>query len=629
MQRRIPRKNAERLLKPGVEGVESRLLLSTFTVTNTNDDTSTGSLRWAIGQSNGTPGSNLIDFAIPGTGVQSIAITSALPKITVPVTIDGTSQSPTSITPMVELNGSGAGGGFGNGVDGLDISAGNSTVKGLVINRFTGEGIALSVAGKNTIEGNFIGTDPTGTVKEGNGQDGVLVLVNSNQNAILNNVISGNTQNGVYLNGQLFAASNPMTSGNVITGNFIGTDVTGTHVVGNDGAGVYVQNAPSTTLGGTTAETRNIISGNGSDGVELYDNSDSTVVEGNYIGTDVTGSLALGNGTFGSGIIFKGISNSTIGGNTPGAGNVLSGNNGYGIDCFVIGSSDLTVQGNFIGTDAGGTKPLGNQSAGVHIWGPSNVLIGGTDPGDANVISGNKGSGITTFADGPGLTIQGNFIGTDLSGTLNLGNGGDGVQATYDGITIGGTAPGAGNVIANNGYLAAFDHSGVVVTSKNTSVLSNSIYDNSDLGIELDNGNEGQAAPSLNSADSMGSVSTFTGTLTGAVGQYTLQFFSNPGLNASGHAEGKVYLGSATVAISGTSADFSVNIPSGFTPGDLITATATDALGNTSEFSEPLIGTGTGNGFGPPTIDVTASSSTVPAGLQVTDTFTISNPFTG
>lgn len=627
MQRRVPRKNAGRLLRPGVEGVESRILLSTFTVTNTNDDTGEGSLRWAIGQSNGMPGSNLIDFKIPGTGVQSIAITSALPKITVPVTIDGTTQDPTSTTPVIELNGSGAGGGFGNGVDGLDISAGNSTIKGLAINRFTGEGINLSAAGKNTIENNFIGTDPSGTVKEGNGQDGILVQVNSNQNSILDNVISGNGRNGVYLNGELFGASNPVTSGNIITGNFIGTDAAGTHIVGNGSAGVYVQNAPSTTIGGTTAATRNIISGNSSDGVELYDNSDSTVVEGNYVGTDVTGSLALGNGTFGSGIIFRGISFSTIGGNTPGAGNVLSGNNGYGIDCFVIGSSDLTIQGNFIGTDASGTKPLGNQSGGVHIWGPTNVLIGGTDPGDANVISGNKGDGITTFADGPGLTIQGNFIGTDLSGKLNLGNGGDGVHATYDGITIGGTAPGAGNVIANNGFVDAFDHSGVVVTGKNTPVLSNSIYGNKNLGIELDNGNHNQAAPVLTTADSFDGVGTFMGSLQGAVGQYVLQFFSNPSLSPSGQAEGKVLVGTATVTLSATSADFSVTLLSTFKPGDLITATATDASGNTSQFSSPIIATGVGIGSGPPTIEVDNPTPTVPSGQDVTYTYTITNHF--
>jgi hypothetical protein len=338
-RRALPKKISTRSLKPVVEGVEKRILLATFTVTNTTDTVASGSLRWAIGQSNAAPGSNTINFAIPGAGVQTIAITSALPTITVPVTIDGTTEPGYSSTPLIELNGSGA----GSSVDGLDISAGGSTVKGLAINRFTGEGISLSVAGGNLIENDFIGTNPGGTLAEGNSKDGVLVQVNSNGNVIKDNLISGNTANGIYLNGQLFGATNPVTSGNLVIGNLLGTDINGTATLQNHEDGIAVQNAPLSTIGGTTAAARNIVSGNGA-GMELFDNSDGTVIEGNYIGTDITGEIALGNngsnGFFKDDMVFRGISNSTIGGTVAGAGNVISGSSNNGIDCFVIGSEN-------------------------------------------------------------------------------------------------------------------------------------------------------------------------------------------------------------------------------------------------------------------------------------------------
>ncbi len=290
MRRRSLRRSSARSTKLAVERIEGRILLATFMVTNTNDDTNMGSLRFAIGQSNATPGANTIQFSIANSGVQTISLLSALPAITVPVTIDGTTEGGYAGKPLIELNGAGA----GTAVDGLDISAGNTTVKGLAINRFTGEGISLSVAGTDTITKDFLGTDPTGTIAEGNKLDGLLVQFNSNNNTITGNLISGNTNNGIYLNGQSFGMNNPATSGNLITGNLIGTDITGTVVVSNGEDGVYVQNAPMTTIGGTTPAARNVLSGNGT-GMELYDNSDGSVIEGNYIGTDITGSVALGN----------------------------------------------------------------------------------------------------------------------------------------------------------------------------------------------------------------------------------------------------------------------------------------------------------------------------------------------
>jgi uncharacterized repeat protein (TIGR01451 family) len=807
MRRRTLRATSVRSIKPAVERVEARVLLATFMVTDTNDDTNMGSLRYAITQSNLTPGSNIIEFAIASSGVQTIDLLSALPAITVPVLIDGTTEGGYNGTPLIDLDGAGA----GAKVDGLDVQAGNSTIQGLAIGQFTGEGINLSVAGNNKITKDFIGTDPTGTIAQGNTLDGVLVQTNSNNNTITGNVISGNTQNGIYLNGSSLGGNNPATTGNLITGNLIGTDVTGTLTLGNNHDGIYVQNAPMTTVGGTSAATRNIISGNGT-GMELYDNSDNSVFEGNYIGTDITGEVALGNnltgGFFEDNVVLRGISNSTIGGVLPGSGNVISGGSHYGIDSFVIGSDNIAIEGNYIGTDATGTKALGNASGGLVISGPTGVTIGGTVAGARNVISsnggtglnfnsagvliqgnyigtditgdlalGNQGDGISDGAstsstiggtvvaarniisnnsgngisagsansvliegnyvgtntgtqalgnaqdgiialggmgatiggsvagagnlvsangtdgifsqgvtgaliegnlvgtdisgtlplgnqgegigslggsgstiggtiaaarnivsanktDGiyvqgtTGLVIQGNYIGTDITGTMPLGNGGSGVEVFASGTTVGGLEAGAENIIANNGTGNIFgdDDSGVAIVLgaiNGVSILSNSIYNNEKLGIDLGGGNNGQAAPMLTSAFSANNSSTIAGSLTAANGTYTVQFFATPSLNPSGNAEGETLLGTATVTITAGTASFSETFSTSFTPGELITATATDSTNDTSQFSPPVTGQQT-----PvlPTLTVVASSASIPVGQQVTDTFTITNP---
>ncbi|MCH7999201.1 MAG: CSLREA domain-containing protein, partial [Chloroflexi bacterium] len=202
---------------------------ATFTVDSTGDavDANPGdgacatagavcTLRAAIQEANALVGTDIINFTI-GTGVQTITPGSTLPTITQPVTIDGTTQPGFTTTPIIELNGSGA----GAFVDGLNITAGGTTVKGLVINNFSGNGIKLSNLGGNTIEGNFIGTDVTGAVAEGNGA-----------------------------------------------------------------RGVYVIGSPSNMIGGTTAEARNVISGNILDGVRISAiGATLNVLEGNYIGT--------------------------------------------------------------------------------------------------------------------------------------------------------------------------------------------------------------------------------------------------------------------------------------------------------------------------------------------------------
>jgi hypothetical protein len=235
---------------------------------------------------------------------------------------------------------------------------------------------------------------------------------------------------------------------------------------------------------------------------------------------------------------------------------------------------------------------MGNVHGGVFIWSPTNVLIGGTTPGARNIIANNGGDGIGTFAAGQSMTIAGNFIGTDITGTVPMGNAGAGIKATVPNIIIGGTTPAAGNLVANNGFSDAFDHAGIIVTASPVTILSNSIYDNNKLGIFLSGSqaNQGQAAPTLTAVTSTASTTQITGTLTGLANtQYTVQFFSNTAADFSGFAEGQTFLGSVDVLTDGSgTAALNAILPVVVGNGLHVDATATDPAGNTSQFSSPF-----------------------------------------
>jgi hypothetical protein len=290
----------------------------TFHVTNTNDS-GPGSLREAINQSNlvDPVTANLIDFQItPAGGVKTISLQSPLPDITTPVVIDGTTQSGYAGAPIIELDGSNA----GSGASALSLSAGNSTVKGLVINRFGGFGIGLQVNGNNVIAGNYFGLNSAGTTSLPIG--GVSVYVTTSGNMIggttpaERNVISGVTNRGIS-----FSGSN--ATGNLVKGNYIGMDATGNNPIGNT-SGISFDNASGNTIGGTTPAERNLISGNGGEGIDMGGaGSFHNVVIGNYIGTKADGVGNLGNGFYGIYIYDKAHSNA-IGGTHPGEGNIIA-----------------------------------------------------------------------------------------------------------------------------------------------------------------------------------------------------------------------------------------------------------------------------------------------------------------
>jgi hypothetical protein len=422
-----------------LESLEDRCLLSVFTVTTVADG-GPGSLRQAILDSNTHLGADVIAFNVGGGGVQTIQSTAALPEVTDPVVIDGTTQPGYAGSPLVVLNGNGFDGGV-NGY-GLLITAGDSTVRGLVINGFTGAGVRIAVRGHNLIAGNYLGTDVTGTeaVRGSFDVSNVGLFILSPGNTVGGttdgdrNIISGHTGTGVLISGTF-------AFGNRILGNFVGTDVSGTRNLANGLNGVEVR-GPNTMIGGLTAGARNVISGNSIAGVSLWDVG--ALVQGNYIGTDVNGTMAIGNGV---GVDLFGGINTTIGGTAAAARNVISGNGSAGINTYFAGTFlNLKIQGNYIGTDVTGTRAMGGLT-GVALNAPD-MTLGGTVPGAGNLISGNTTYGVLIQTSG--TVLQGNAVGTTAGGSSALGNTTGVSILSGSGNLIGGAAPGAGNLISGN-----------------------------------------------------------------------------------------------------------------------------------------------------------------------------------
>ncbi len=410
-------------------------------VTNTNDS-GPGSLRQAIQASNSDVGDpDRIVFDIGGGGPQTIALTSPLPTITQPVIIDGTTQQGFAGAPIVEINGAGVGGGSA----GFLVNAAGSQIRGLVINRFAGYAIVLQgAAGGSVIQGNYIGTNLAGTAAQSNG--GGIALANTPNSTIggpsplLRNVISGNTNDGIQISGG---------SQNFVQGNYIGLDATGSLAIPNS-VGIHVSGSPNNVIGGTAAGTGNVVSGNQLYGIIVQPASVGTTIRGNIIGLDAGGNVDRGNVL--AGILVNNVAGAIIGGISPGARNVISGNDGPGIRLAGAAATGASIQGNFIGTRADGGAAIGNSGAGIQIENvASGGTIGGTDPSAGNLISGNGLAGISLFAVS-NATIQGNRIGTDDLATTNIGNGSNGVEIT-DGSnnTVGGDTTAARNIISGNG----------------------------------------------------------------------------------------------------------------------------------------------------------------------------------
>ena len=336
----------------------------------------------------------------------------------------------------------------------------------------------------------------------------------------------------------------------------------------------------------------------------------NSLVEGNYIGTNLSGTKALGNRI---GLEWTNASFATVGGTTASARNIISGNTSAGMDSFVIGSGNELIQGNYIGVDVTGIKALPNNGVGVRIAGPTNNTIGGTVSGAGNVISANNGDGID-FTVGPadGTVVQGNFIGTDSGGLLNLGNAGTGIvvwteqrsrsaappprRATSSPTT---RATCSTRVTASGSSSARITIPSSPTRSTTTpgwgSISGTDPTPNQPWppGVAPGSGpNDVQNYPVLTSAASQRPDEPDQSRARSTPQQntsFTIQFFASPTADPSGYGEGQIYLGQTTVTTDSTynaAIDyvFSETIPTGYA----VTATATDPLGNTSEFAHDI-----------------------------------------
>lgn len=660
-----------------VQSVSSTLVVNSTADTNdgTCDPLGTGSgnkdctLGEAISVANVNADPNIINFKIPDSDTNCDAtshvctITPASPYAVIkyPVVIDGYTQpgtSPNTLTDgdnavlRIEINGTNVH--VNQGV--LEISAGGSTVKGLVINRADGDGIRLNTTGGNTIVGNFIGTDPTGGSDRGNGFDGINIDAISNNtiggtNPADRNLISANHLNGLLLFGKT-------ATGNLVEGNYVGTDATGTNTLGN-GFGIVIEASLNNTVGGANASARNLISGNGT-GI-LMEHQTSTglsTIQGNYIGIDLSGNNPLGNSFAGINLaqdaqtntvrgnlisangrgirIENGAHNNIIAANligTNAAGTGDLGNDNYGIDVFSGNANQIggvnaadrniisangqygirlaqnasanKVQGNYVGTDINGTAALGNFFGGVSIEAGKSNVIGGDHKGQGNLISGNNAHGANGIQicgnSAPGNRIQGNNIGTNAAGTGDLGNDGAGIRICGGrGNLIGGTSKNAGNLIGFNHGQGILIEPQLSTTATQNALHRNAVFSNGKLGIDLDSngvtpndtgdGDSGSNAlqnyPVLKSA--IASTRVLKATLaSNPQSTFTIEFYASPSCDVSGYGEGKKFIGSTQVKTNGSgNVTFTFTGDSAFAKGQAITATATDKVGDTSEFSK-------------------------------------------
>ncbi len=445
-------------------------------VTNTAD-AGLGSLRAAIYYANDHPGTT-ITFNIPtgdpghSNGVYTIFTSGELPPLIANGTvIDATTQPGYVNHPVVAIDGSQlipqiayTGSFF---ISGLHIFAANCTIISLAVDNFpfVGINVEYALAISNRIEGCYIGIGSNGTNAAGNTFEGISIDTGASRtivggtNASQRNVISGNTEYGVLITGTngLFGASviGSNVDNNTIIGNYIGLNGTGTSGIGNMLSGIGIWGgASSNVIGGTVAGSRNVISGNTQYGVFVGDsNTVGTVFQGNYVGSDASGSVVVSNGLGGIGI-FAGANHVTVGGTNTSAGNVLSGNGGAGLWLAGFGVTNNVVQGNYMGLNAAGTAAIANSITGLYVvGGSSSNLIGGTVTGAGNTFSGNLTYGIYISDPGTGSNlVQGNFIGTGPQGTNAIGNGFIGMRVWSNTVynTIGGTSAAARNIISGN-----------------------------------------------------------------------------------------------------------------------------------------------------------------------------------
>jgi CSLREA domain-containing protein len=410
-------------------------------VVNTTDDANDGlcdnvhcSLREAVFAANSCPHPNTVAFDIAGCeGVCTIRPDSPLPALTGDgTTVDGTTQTvnrgdSNPAGPEIEIAGTQAG-----ILAGLRIESANNFIRGLVINGFVAQGVLVSGSGAvgNSIAGNYIGTDATGTSGLGNGREGIQIGGGAHDNVIggttpeERNVISGNDLSGVGIS---------EANGNLVIGNYIGTDASGAVALANGRSGVLISSgAQGNVVGGTAGGEGNVISGNSSKGVYIYASGTvSNTVSGNHIGTDATGTAALGNQQGG---VYIGEPIGGAQGNTIGPGNVIAHNGGSGILVDGPDTTGNTITANSIADNAnlgicnlnGGnaelTPPTITSATVYSVCGtacPNCAVEIFSDPGD----EGQTYEGATTADGGGNFTWTGSVAGPYVKATATDGAG--------------------------------------------------------------------------------------------------------------------------------------------------------------------------------------------------------------
>lgn len=523
---------------------------ATFTVDSTGDEPDaaladglcrttlgTCTLRAAIEQANALAGSDTIAFNIPGIGVHTISPVLDLPALTddAGVTIDGYTQpgsSPNTLlvgsnaVHLIELQGTGT---YGAQTGFLLIGSG-ATIRGLVINRFRGVGIAVTGGFGHRVIGCYIGTGPGGAASVPNGFGVSLsfsssaptttslptTIIFGGSDPAERNVISGNSNDGIYGLGAVSC---------VFLNNYIGVDASGAIALPNGNNGFDCLSC-SLTIGRDNpflpgAQTVNVISGNAGAGIALAYGI-RTVIVGNFVGTGANGSSPIPNG---SGIALVLETAALV------EDNVVSGNSGAGI--YLGGTTVSSLAFNHVGSDLN-SAALGNM---VGIWvaehSVRDVLV-------RNEIAFNSGPGFIV-----GLNPQ------DLSSEITVSanaiheNGGLGIDLGDDGVT------------PNNDC----------DSGRGPNLLQN--------------------YPVLTSAVSSATSTIIRGTLNSVANStFSIEFFSNTLGDPSGYGEGQQYIGSAPVTTDNSChASFEITLPISVAAGSSITATAADQAGNTSEFS--------------------------------------------
>jgi gliding motility-associated-like protein len=599
--------------------------------------TGAGSISQAVTNANGTVGKDTIYFSIP-TGPFTITMSSEL-VITDDVLIDGTSQTgynAAAPSPVVQFINSPA--------MAFIVNGGASEIRSIAINACA-LGIVYNTS-NNKLTGCYIGLGLDGVTNYGNSGHGVIINNPSVGNIIggttlaLRNVISGNT-NG---HGIIVTSS----SSNYFIGNYIGTNAAGNAAVSNSFMGIQMDNSPNNTIGGITSDSSNLISGNGQNGIQIIGGNGNRIM-GNIIGLQSDKSSALGN--LQQGIYINGCNNTQIGGIGASSGNIISANSSLGIQ--LEGCVGTVIKSNIIGTSFNTQTARGNLANNIQLVNSPKTIIGGNHLTEGNIISASSGAGINFQGSGSNKTIiKGNYIGTDNTGTLALGNSVIGIILKSDSCTIGGTNPGEGNIIVDtktfcgilianasnnlvqgnfigagadtsaipnkthgisisveisgdsasnniiqNNVIAYNNENGINVggtalsglnTSNNqlyNNLRFNSIFCNLQLGISLnlsnsaDWGNNGKTAPQINNAlsNSTKVVGVANGLLsTDLIDIYEMTACANCNVNP----QGKKYIATISPDASGNWA----YSPSSPISGTLI-AMATDVKGNSSQFS--------------------------------------------